>query len=231
MSSASPTRHICTIIPSMAAVFVSLKISYRQAKGSSQSQAGQGSARAGGPAPRAAGPVGARPVGSTPRYVSATWACLMFVAHFGFADVSSFVYSVFLLPQCTADALRRPALARPPLAAATTCCACMPMMPLVSRCTPHLRVRSFLVDCVYRSPVGVHCSSPNISWTSNRCRHSCRHSCHELTQFPFYFSPCPLYPCVIPLVSGPTAVLVMSLLFIGLVVFLHIWGKFRKSIS
>ena len=28
--------------------------------------------------------------------------------------------------------------------------------------------------------------------------------------------------------SGPTTVLVMSLLFIGFVVFLHIWGKFRR---
>ena len=29
--------------------------------------------------------------------------------------------------------------------------------------------------------------------------------------------------------SGPTTVLVLSLLFIALVVLLHIWGKFRKG--
>jgi protein transport protein SEC61 subunit beta len=28
--------------------------------------------------------------------------------------------------------------------------------------------------------------------------------------------------------SGPTTVLVLSLLFIGFVVLLHIWGKFQK---
>ncbi|XXQ31945.1 Protein transport protein Sec61 subunit beta [Plasmodiophora brassicae] len=28
---------------------------------------------------------------------------------------------------------------------------------------------------------------------------------------------------------GPTSVLVLSLLFIGLVVALHIWGKFRRA--
>ena len=29
--------------------------------------------------------------------------------------------------------------------------------------------------------------------------------------------------------SGPTTVLVLSLLFIAFVVLLHIWGKFRKG--
>jgi hypothetical protein len=41
-------------------------------------------------------------------------------------------------------------------------------------------------------------------------------------------------PCVLPppppsLRSGPTTVLVLSLLFIAFVVLLHIWGKFRKG--
>lgn len=32
-----------------------------------------------------------------------------------------------------------------------------------------------------------------------------------------------------PLRSGPTTVLVLSLLFIAFVVLLHIWGKFRRG--
>jgi hypothetical protein len=32
-----------------------------------------------------------------------------------------------------------------------------------------------------------------------------------------------------PAHSGPTTVLVLSLLFIAFVVLLHIWGKFRKG--
>ena len=134
-----------------------------------------------------------------------------------------------LFPQSAADALRRPALARPPLAAATTCCACMPTMPPVSRCTPRCACALFLglVDCVSRLPLVNSARAPNISKKSDLCRHSC----HELTKCSFCLSLCPLYSCVLPLASGPTAVLVMSLLFIGLVVFLHIWGKFRKSIS
>ncbi|CEP00294.1 hypothetical protein PBRA_008028 [Plasmodiophora brassicae] len=35
--------------------------------------------------------------------------------------------------------------------------------------------------------------------------------------------------CAVRLPSGPTSVLVLSLLFIGLVVALHIWGKFRRA--
>ena len=40
-----------------------------------------------------------------------------------------------------------------------------------------------------------------------------------------------LYACAGACVqnSGPTTVLVLSLLFIAFVVLLHIWGKFRKG--
>ena len=44
-----------------------------------------------------------------------------------------------------------------------------------------------------------------------------------LKNFPCFLTPTP------SLLSGPTTVLVLSLLFIAFVVLLHIWGKFRKG--